>query len=175
MRLLAVVHNKAVVEHLLVGSETDVILRHQDRAWKCVLARRTSRLPEVGTEMFEARREDLFDIGTRLSFADSKLRWTRIWSLTTTVEIEIGTCLNIADTKCRDIGWWDHMNCLMSKGQKIKRSALKTIISFCTSAPSLPEVTKVKLDVTPSGILKEEGYGQISVKGFLFPKLLKTQ
>ena len=51
------------------------------------------------------------------------------------------------------------MNCLMSKGQKIKRSALKTIISFCTSAPSLPEVTKVKLDVTPSGILKEEGYG----------------
>ena len=53
-RLLAVVHNKTVVEHLLVDSETDVILRHQDRAWKCVLARRTSRLPEVGTEVFEA-------------------------------------------------------------------------------------------------------------------------
>ena len=29
-RLLAVVHNKAVVEHLLVESETDVILQHQD-------------------------------------------------------------------------------------------------------------------------------------------------
>ena len=59
VRLLAVVRNKAVVEHLLVESETDVVLRHQDRAWKCVLARRTSRLPEVGTEMFEARKEDL--------------------------------------------------------------------------------------------------------------------
>ena len=59
VRLLAVVRNKAVVEHLLVESETDVVLRHQDRAWKCVLARRTSRLPEVGTEVFEARKEDL--------------------------------------------------------------------------------------------------------------------
>ena len=77
VRLLAVVRNKAVVEHLLVESETDVVLRHQDRAWKCVLARHTSRLPEVGTEVFEARKEDLFDIGTRLSFADSKLRWAR--------------------------------------------------------------------------------------------------
>ena len=89
MRLLAVVRNKAVVEHLLVESETDVVLRHQDRAWKCVLARRTSRLPEVGTEMFEARKEDLFDIGTRLSFADSKLRWARRWSLTAAINSKL--------------------------------------------------------------------------------------
>ena len=88
-RLLAVVRNKAVVEHLLVESETDVILQHQDRAWKCVLARRTSRLPEVGTEVFEARKEDLFDIGTRLSFADSKLRWARRWSLTAAINSKL--------------------------------------------------------------------------------------
>ena len=56
---LLLFRNKAVVEHLLVESETDVVLRHQDRAWKCVLARCTSRLPEVGTEMIEARKEDL--------------------------------------------------------------------------------------------------------------------
>ena len=50
------------------------------------------------------------------------------------------------------------MNCLMSKGQKLKVCP-KTKISFCTSAPSLPEIAEVKLDVTPYGTLKEEGYG----------------
>ena len=41
-------------------------------------------------------------------------------------------------------------------------------VSFCTSAPSLPEIVKVKLDVTPCGTLKEEGYGWISVERFYF-------
>ena len=48
-------------------------------------------------------------------------------------------------------------------------------VSFCTSAPSLPEIAKVKLDVTPCRTLKEEGMANIRWKIFVSKITQKSQ